>query len=207
MVTTLTPKIVRPATGQAGSVQRGSTRVDKPMAPEFRLLGLRPREARVEVIRQAVQSAASLPATLEDDQQLAAVATAGYHLLDPRRRRSLFERVQLLLWTEDDLDPIMGTWWDAETSAAELVAQPMVVAKPASNPVPPPVASGVSAVPATSLTSAAAASPNEETQAAFELFRSMRQRDRRATALWIGIVGLALSLTLALALVTTLLNT
>jgi hypothetical protein len=163
---------------------------------------LRPREARLEVIRRALtETAGDVKAsehwTVEDssaakqlpqeDCRLAEVAVAGYRLLDPRRRRTLFERVQLLLWTEDDLDGVSGSLWDVAPVDSEKVGK---AAPEAAGVTPKPVDG---APPATQL--------GEETQAALEAIRSLRRRDRRATALWISVAALAVSLPGAVALV------
>lgn len=181
------------------------------MAPDFRLLGLRPREARLDVIRQALKETASDVKAGEqwtsgEDDQLARVATAGYRLLDPRRRRALFERVQLLLWTEEDLDPAPGSLWDVQPSAStadrtQEVKPARIVAKPVGSSLPPPVSE--SAPTGTrSVRAKRNAAQADEDQTALELFRSMRSRDRQAKILWISLAALALSLTLALSLVT-----
>ncbi len=83
----------------------------------------------MEVIREAVHQAASqlqshdadssnsrlnAPAELlpvANEQRLSEIAVAGYRLLDPRRRRTLFERVQLLMWTEEELDVTLKSLW------------------------------------------------------------------------------------------------
>ena len=169
--------------------------------PEFRLLGLEPREARAEVIRSAVTEAAGevKSASEEDpsDQRLAEVAVAGYHLLDPRRRRNQFERIQLLLWTEEELDAESSGSFNTTPSSAIVDSQnvseefPMLTAqlarikaRPAINLAPPPVAS----------------SPLEERRAALAVFKSLRRQDRRATALWISLLALALGLPAAVLL-------
>lgn len=166
------------------------------MASDYRLLGLRPREARVEVIREAVQQAAS-QAQLDDaartlgdvdnggdegalgesQQRLAQIAIAGYRLLDPRRRRTLFERVQLLMFTEEELDASLKSMWAVQPAAPKVT----IAIKPTRRP-------------ATTVSNA------DENQVALELFRSLRQRDRRALALWIGLAGLTASLAITLAL-------
>lgn len=183
------------------------------IATDFRLLGLRPREARLEVIRQALRETASELQTsdswaAEDEDRLARVATAGYRLLDPRRRRSLFERVQLLLWTEDDLAPKTGTLLETapEPTASSLPTQ--IIAESACNPLPPPVISTPTNDNRLRPSKQRRVHVNhqaEEAQAALELFRSLRRRDRNANILWVGVVALALSLTLALGIVTAIL--
>lgn len=76
---------------------------------DFALLGLRAREARVSVIRKAATSAAqrvSSQASSNGEQRamLSQVATSTYRLLDPRKRSKDFERVQLCLFSEEELD-------------------------------------------------------------------------------------------------------
>jgi hypothetical protein len=104
-----------------------------PSAPEYRTLGLRPREARLEVIRSAVSTAASHLREEQEqgeqagdeagDQQLAAVALAGYRLLDPRRRTNLVERIHLLVATEEEAETTAVPLWkqraQQESSAGE----------------------------------------------------------------------------------------
>ncbi len=204
MITTLPPQSARSA-----KPTKSATGLDKKavaaLAPDYRLLGLRPREARVEVIREAVHSAASQvqlenaarslaqseaidseqavdgSASIDDEQRLSQIAVAGYRLLDPRRRRTLFERVQLLMTTEEELDATLKTMW-----ASQPVAPPKVriALKSANQP------------------SRQTSEPNrdDENQVALELFREMRQRDRRALALWIGIASLTVSLATSLAM-------
>ena len=195
MITTLPPQSARPAKASKPAAGLNAT-ISSVTASDYRLLGLRPREARVEVIREAVQQAASQIqvddaartlgsidntsiASVEDEseQRLTQVAVAGYRLLDPRRRRTLFERVQLLMWTEEELDASCKSMW-----ANRPVAPTVTIAlKP----------NRIKAVPVTS---------TDENQVALELFRSIRQHDRRATAIWIGLAGLTVSLAITLAL-------
>lgn len=186
MVTSLLPN----PTSSATTRQSGP-----PLASEFRLLGLRPREARLDVIRGAVRETASDVKEAEgpgasDDGQVARVAVAGYRLLDPRRRGTLFERVQLLLWTDDEAEAPGAALWDVplEGDKRDQQAQAQLNG-PAAFQAPP---QGQGFQPSRDA---------EETQAALEVFRSMRKRDRRATALWISIAALALSLASTVALV------
>ncbi|MGN6545056.1 MAG: hypothetical protein ACTHK7_08415 [Aureliella sp.] len=212
------------------------------------MLGLRPREARLDVIRRALTETAGDVKASEhwaaedcstskplqhEDGRLAQVAVAGYHLLDPRRRRTLFERVQLLLWTEEDLElPTTHTWdfapadelsggkpASAKASATQaaptrLPAKPIAAQPTATQPTVTqptvtqpvtnqPVANQPAATEPISPIAAGNASTQqaEETQAALEVFRSLRSRDRRATALWASVVALAISLPGAVALV------
>lgn len=229
MVSTLTAEPVT-STAPRASLKAG--------AAEFQLLGLRPREARLDVIRRALTETAGDVKASEhwaaedcstskplqhEDGRLAQVAVAGYHLLDPRRRRTLFERVQLLLWTEEDLElPTTHTWdfapadersggkpASAKASATQaaptrLPAKPIAAQPTATQPtVTQPVANQPAATEPISPIAAGNASTQqaEETQAALEVFRSLRSRDRRATALWASVVALAISLPGAVALV------
>ncbi len=93
------------------SNQRQSTPTRVPLGYDFALLGLKAREARVDVIRSAAEStAAKIPAVTEDEQRvdmLAELATATYRLLDPRRRAKPMER--LLLSIASDAEPSLAT--------------------------------------------------------------------------------------------------
>jgi len=200
MVTSLLSKPV--GSGTAGQ------RVQQ-LASEFRLLGLRPREARLDVIRGAVRETAGDLKTLAgnhgDGGDIARVAVAGYRLLDPRRRGTLFERVQLLLWNEEEAPASPAPLWQSRTESASEEgsgssknhAVPQIVALPVGNPVPPPVvrrdSDGWTIV-----------ERPDETQVALELFRALRSRHRRAMALWVSIAGLAASLLLTAVLVASL---
>ncbi len=193
MITTLPPQSARPAKPETPSGLGHKSNATA--ASDFRLLGLRPREARVEVIREAVHNAATqvqldgLARGLENDQpesneaqddsqRLAQIAIAGYRLLDPRRRRTLFERVQLLMWTEEELDTTIKSLWAGKPRSASKV-------RIAINTQPRAVQS-------------ADTQPENEERVALEVFRSMRTRDRQALALWIGLASLTLSLTATL---------
>ncbi len=199
MITTLPPQSARPAK-PARTHSGPEPQAAPPLATDFHLLGLRPREARVEVIRQAVHQAASqaqldsatelllkteAPDTdsSEGEQRLTEIAVAGYRLLDPRRRKTLFERVQLLMWTEEELDTNVTSLWARQPEA------------------PPKVTINLKSRAARSTNAAPVgeAVVESENQVALELFRSMRERDRRATALWIGLAGLTVSLAVTLA--------
>lgn len=204
MITTLPPQTARPPKPSKSLAELDTKTSSAALAPDYRLLGLRPREARVEVIREAVHSAASqvqlgnaasslgqTDATStesigSDEQRLSQIAVAGYRLLDPRRRRTLFERVQLLITSEEDLDTTLKTMW-------------------ASRPVAPPkvriaLKSSAKSSRRSSATSQDTTSHDDENQVALELFRDMRKHDRRALALWIGLASLTLSLATTLAL-------
>lgn len=76
---------------------------------QFRFLGLKRGESRVNVIRQAAQEMASLltDAELEYDAEVLTkrrleIALAAYRLLDPRRRTRRLERIHLSLPMERD---------------------------------------------------------------------------------------------------------
>jgi hypothetical protein len=78
---------------------------------DFALLGLKGREARVDVIRIAAERTASkIPDTLESSERvemLTELAASTYRLLDPRRRHRPMERVLLSLGAEND--PVLAT--------------------------------------------------------------------------------------------------
>lgn len=204
MITTLPPQTARPPKPSKSLAELDTKTSSAALAPDYRLLGLRPREARVEVIREAVHSAAS-QVQLEnaasslgqtdatstesigsDEQRLSQIAVAGYRLLDPRRRRTLFERVQLLITSEEEFDTTLKTMW-------------------ASRPVAPPkvriaLKSSAKSSRRSLATSQDTTIQDDENQVALELFRDMRKHDRRALALWIGLASLTLSLATTLAL-------
>lgn len=209
MITTLPPQTARPPKPSKSLAELDTKTASAALAPDYRLLGLRPREARVEVIREAVHSAAS-QVQLEhaasslgqtnassaesigsDEQRLSQIAVAGYRLLDPRRRRTLFERVQLLITSEEDLDTTLKAMW-----ASRPVAPPKVRIALKSSAK----SSRRSLATSQGATSQGATSDDDENQVALELFRDMRKHDRRALALWIGLASLTLSLATTLAL-------
>jgi len=184
----------------------------KATAPEFQLLGLRPREARLEVIRRALtETAGDVKASehwaaedctvgkvlQQEDGRLAQVAVAGYRLLDPRRRRTLFERVQLLLWSDEESDVSSAPVWDVPP----LDAAPLQKQVPASATEAGPVAVSAGAQSRVETRLVSTTRMAEETQAALDVIRSLRSRDRRATALWISVAALAISLPGAVGLV------
>lgn len=195
MITTVPSQPTRSAKPPRPNAILNATKSNS-MASDYRLLGLRPREARVEVIREAVHQAASQVqvddaaralgsidnngsdfAADESEQRLTQIAVAGYRLLDPRRRRTLFERVQLLMWTEEELDANCKSMWANRPVAPKVT----IALKP----------NRIKAMPVSNA---------DESQVALELFRSIRQHDRRATAIWIGLAGLTVSLAITLAL-------
>ncbi len=78
---------------------------------DFALLGLKGREARVDVIRIAAERTASkIPDSLEAAERvemLVELAASTYRLLDPRRRHRPMERVILSMGSEND--PVLAT--------------------------------------------------------------------------------------------------
>lgn len=76
---------------------------------DFALLGLPARESRVDVIRKAAsRTAARIHDAAVDahDQEsmLSDLAASTYRLLDPRKRSHMLERIQLCIFSEDDLE-------------------------------------------------------------------------------------------------------
>lgn len=76
---------------------------------DFALLGLRANESRVSVIRRAAKQTAARIGQLPEGRDVqvemrAQLAKSTYRLLDPRRRRRPNERVQLCVFSEEDLD-------------------------------------------------------------------------------------------------------
>ncbi len=94
---------------------------------DFALLGLKGREARVDVIRiAAARTASKIPDTLETTERvemLTELAASTYRLLDPRRRQRPMERIQLGLGAE--IDPVLAT----------VSRQPLVRASAQPNPL------------------------------------------------------------------------
>lgn len=108
----------------------------QPLGYDFALLGLKGREARVDVIRGAAERTASkIPETLEVSERvnmLAELAASTYRLLDPRRRQRSMERVQLSMATENE--PALATvsrqpLVPAEVATTSAVADPLVDAE------------------------------------------------------------------------------
>lgn len=81
-----------------------------PLGYDFALLGLRAREARVQVIRKAATSTAARinrrASQSEKVQMLTELASATYRLLDPRNRSKTSERIQLCLLTAEEVRPV-----------------------------------------------------------------------------------------------------
>jgi len=99
---------------------------------DFALLGLKNRESRVEVIRNAASKTAekiqALPEnTTSKDRMLSDLAVSTYRLLDPRKRNRSFERIQLCVYGEGDLELQKSSRTPILTSKklvrAELVAE------------------------------------------------------------------------------------
>lgn len=92
------------------SNQTSKTRAQS-LGYDFALLGLKGREARVDVIRVAAeQTASKIPETLggsERVEMLVELAASTYRLLDPRRRKRSMERVQLAMTSENE--PALAT--------------------------------------------------------------------------------------------------
>jgi len=179
---------------------------------DFQVLGLRDREARLEVIRRALSRAARQHRVGGDvfDEELARVVVSGYRLLDPRRRCHLLERVQLLLWTEEDLTGVQGSWWsstseveDAATAKPETQENAPVNSGGATRPesvvgqsIIDPARLGVSNSHPTTLTR------TEEAQAAFEMVQLLRQHQRRANGIWLALLLAVMGLGMGLAAAT-----
>ena len=108
--------------------------VANPLGYDFALLGLKAREARVEVIRKAARQTASRingssEVLNEQDEMLSHLATSTYRLLDPRRRDRSHERIQLCIFSEEDLEsqkrsrvPLLPRPRRSQRITAELVA-------------------------------------------------------------------------------------
>lgn len=76
---------------------------------DFAVLGLKANESRLAIIRKAACKAAdrineAATDLDEHDAMLSQLATSTYRLLDPRRRKRSHERVQLCVFSEDDLE-------------------------------------------------------------------------------------------------------
>lgn len=89
--------------------KRRSRAVARSLGYDFALLGLKAREARVDVIRTAAHQTAerihdAAIGEMDHDVMLSELATSTYRLLDPRKRRRTLERVQLCIFSEEDLE-------------------------------------------------------------------------------------------------------
>lgn len=97
------------ATAELPSSEAPRTQV-RSLGYDFAMLGLRARESRVEVIREAASTTAyriqraSLEASADRETLLSDLATSTYRLLDPRKRGKLMERVQLSIFSESDFE-------------------------------------------------------------------------------------------------------
>ncbi|MFO1064488.1 MAG: hypothetical protein U0892_11550 [Pirellulales bacterium] len=129
----------------------------------------------------------------EDDQRVAEVALAGYRLMDPRRRPTLVERVQLLLWSEEELErPTSSLFDDASAVAVELSGiadQTLATAQPGTR-VSELAGSAHNVRKETGRVKAMPIAPGEpsESEVALDVFRMLQQRDRHASALRIAAV-------------------
>ncbi|QDV27475.1 hypothetical protein [Aureliella helgolandensis] len=99
---------------------------------DFALLGLNARESRVEVIREAAGRTAAriqqaFPADSKEQAELLSdLATSTYRLLDPRNRERPFERIQLCIVSEGDLELRKGSRTPLLTEATQrVVAEPI----------------------------------------------------------------------------------
>lgn len=86
-----------------------SSRLSAGLGPAYATLGLRAREARIDSIRQAAQTAAKQVRELADSDSeqeclLSEIAVCTYRLLDPRKRARQIERIQLSILSERALD-------------------------------------------------------------------------------------------------------
>ncbi len=118
----------------SNSTQLSKSTARASLGYDFALLGLKGREARVDVIRGAAARIASrIPNSDEEPdrvEMLTELATSTYRLLDPRRRTRSMERIQLSLLTENEpslatvgrrpLVPVLATTADPIV-VAELV--------------------------------------------------------------------------------------
>ena len=117
------------------SSQLSHSRAQSSLGYDFALLGLKGREARVDVIRGAASRiAARIPDTLDDTarvEMLSELAASTYRLLDPRRRMRSLERVQLSMCTDND--PVLATVGRKPLVATPLSAvastDPLVIAE------------------------------------------------------------------------------
>jgi len=91
-----------PVSNQLTAESESLRALSYPMTEEFQVIGLRPMEFRPAVIRRAMNRSAAPLATAHlhhpdgaVEKKLALVATAGYRLLDPRRREDSLHRMML----------------------------------------------------------------------------------------------------------------
>ncbi len=123
---------------------RSRRAVSRALGYDFALLGLPAREARVQVIRDAARLTAALiheAAIDEHDQQvmLSDLAASTYRLLDPRRRARMLERIQLSIFSEEDLQAQQGSRESIISRKDSLVPAVVVEAQDASAPASPSV--------------------------------------------------------------------
>ncbi|MEC8555601.1 MAG: hypothetical protein VXZ82_11400 [Planctomycetota bacterium] len=97
------------------AIELGYRSVKKPkliadsLGYDFAVLGLKAHESRIHVIRKAAIETAhriqdESDCESEQGEMLSQLAASTYRLLDPRRRPSTSERVQLCLHSEEDLE-------------------------------------------------------------------------------------------------------
>ncbi len=119
-----------------------SGKIDRANLAHFRFLGLRKGECDATAIRSAARTMSGLLAQgdgsigLEGEiRRRSEIALATYRLLDPRRRKSFYERVQLCYPIDRDdhspAEPAMVKWIAAHPPAQPLVPAASRVEKPA----------------------------------------------------------------------------
>ena len=97
------------------AIELGYRSVKKPkliadsLGYDFAVLGLKAHESRIHVIRKAAIETAhriqdESDCENEQGEMLSQLAASTYRLLDPRRRPSTSDRVQLCLHSEEDLE-------------------------------------------------------------------------------------------------------
>ena len=101
--------MVRAATQLERSNTKQPTLIADSLGYDFAVLGLKAHESRINVIRKAaVETAHRIQNEADGDNEqgemLSQLAASTYRLLDPRRRPSALERVQLCLHSEEDLE-------------------------------------------------------------------------------------------------------
>lgn len=95
----------------------------RPTAADFEMLGVRPQEARLPVIRRAARRTAAplVAASIEGgaataEDSLASTLAAAYRLIDPRRRALLTDRISLLHAEPAAVEA--PVWWKEGTQQA-----------------------------------------------------------------------------------------
>lgn len=101
--------MVRAATQLEHSNTKQPTLIADSLGYDFAVLGLKAHESRIHVIRKAAIETAhriqdESDCESEQGEMLSQLAASTYRLLDPRRRPSTSERVQLCLHSEEDLE-------------------------------------------------------------------------------------------------------